>query len=510
MLKNRTNLLLLFLIILIAFFLRTPGLFTCNRLFLFDTARDMLYVQKIVQQHDILLIGPSSGGLQGYFHGVLWYYLLAIPFIITNGHPLATTAFAIVMSMLSIIAVWWVMKKYTGGPIALCAALVWAVANFSIQSTYFSWNPYMIVWLMPIYFFAILSALNQKKYGLPIMALCVGLFIHFEAIYGITQLVPLLFIAVYTLRNKTTPKIKILFITSVGFIIPFLPYILFDLRHDFLITKTLTQTLTSGGDTITTRSDLFIDNPLQRIAIRSVDWLTYTFNFSIYPWLNNLLALSVLVLFIIQTRQKTHRTMILVITLSLITPWLLFINYRHAVWSYYWIGNAPFLSLSVFYLFHHTVQSPLIRKSLYTAVSTYAFFTTINIIPNWLTGPLEPGPDNFLTQQKTAHTILNEFGTSPYSVYVHTPPVYDYKYRYVIEWLSMQQNQQPPQDDKQGLYALILEPSSSDPVGEYFKQNQIKTISSPYKTEHIDGISIEFYQKQVGEENIDMNILPTR
>jgi hypothetical protein len=67
--KQAALLIFLLIIIVLAFLLRTRGLATQNVLFLYDGARDLLYVKKLVVDHDLLLIGPPSGGLQGYFHG---------------------------------------------------------------------------------------------------------------------------------------------------------------------------------------------------------------------------------------------------------------------------------------------------------------------------------------------------------------------------------------------------------------------------------------------------------
>ena len=65
--KKLALILFLVLLLIVAFLLRTRGIVTDNFLLLYDSSRDLLFVKKIVIDHDLLLIGPSSGGCKDTF-----------------------------------------------------------------------------------------------------------------------------------------------------------------------------------------------------------------------------------------------------------------------------------------------------------------------------------------------------------------------------------------------------------------------------------------------------------
>ncbi|MDE2591050.1 MAG: hypothetical protein KGL95_15440, partial [Patescibacteria group bacterium] len=78
---------LLFVVVLLGLLLRTVGLSTGNMLFLYDNGHDLLFVKKLAVDHKPLLVGSVSSSIEGYFHGVFWFYMLAIPFILGKGNP---------------------------------------------------------------------------------------------------------------------------------------------------------------------------------------------------------------------------------------------------------------------------------------------------------------------------------------------------------------------------------------------------------------------------------------
>src|SRR5258708_17571501 len=77
---------LIFLLIIIGLIFRL--FITQNGSFLFnqDNARDLVDVREMVVLKDFRLIGPNSS-IDGLFQGVWWYYILSVPFILSQGNP---------------------------------------------------------------------------------------------------------------------------------------------------------------------------------------------------------------------------------------------------------------------------------------------------------------------------------------------------------------------------------------------------------------------------------------
>src|SRR3989344_9028795 len=63
-----------------------------NFIFNMDNARDMVDVREMVVLDKLRLIGPTSG-VEGFFNGPGWYYLLAIPFIFSKSKPIWPSGF---------------------------------------------------------------------------------------------------------------------------------------------------------------------------------------------------------------------------------------------------------------------------------------------------------------------------------------------------------------------------------------------------------------------------------
>lgn len=507
---------LFLLIIVFSLIVRTIGITTNHVLFLFDNGRDLLFVKKIVIDHKFLLIGPSSGGLQGYFHGVLWYYILTIPFLLGKGNPIAMTLFMATMSTLSVAGVFFILRRIGNIYAALLGSLVFGFADFSVQTSKYIWNPYPIVWLMPFYFLSLFLFVRGKKIALPLLFLLTSLCVHFEAIYGVTLLPTLIIIAfIHFLRKtKEEKRLQSFAISLALFFLPILPTFLFDLRHQFLIIKTLSGTFISGGANIThSTSELGV--PLtQRLVLRSNDLYQYTINAITSYQLVNLGLLVFALLFVcIVLRKKQTKELVLIslVAITLLVNFVLFLTLKYAVWSYYWIGSTPLYVMLISYcigsLFNYNkklfLQIGFIGVLVFI-VFLYHPWTTFTL---WAQGDILPGSQTLSTEKEVVRTIFKDANGQPFSVYVQTPPVYDYVYRYLFWWKGYTIYHDYPIDLKQHITYVIREHSQSDPTGIYFKTNTLHLLSKPIQTFHFPGIVVEKFQENKPQP-VDPNYFP--
>jgi len=224
---------LVLLLIFFAFLVRTVGLINNNALFIFDSARDFLFVEKIAVDHKLILIGPPSGGLQGYFHGVIWYYILTIPFVLSGGHPISGPWFMAIASTFSVVAAFFILKKIMNIYSGIFGILLLGFSGYSVATAQFIWNPYPIVWLMPVYFWGICLLTHRSYWGIFLISAAQGLLLHFEVIYGIGTLPAYLCMLLYFMKIKNANKLKHIFIALVFFAFPLIPSMIFDIRHQF-------------------------------------------------------------------------------------------------------------------------------------------------------------------------------------------------------------------------------------------------------------------------------------
>ena len=92
--NKNTKIILLFLLVGVLYRLVLTA--NGNFLFIMDNARDMVDVREMVTLHKPRLTGPTSA-IEGLFNGPFWYYLLAVPFILSGGNPYASILMEIVL-----------------------------------------------------------------------------------------------------------------------------------------------------------------------------------------------------------------------------------------------------------------------------------------------------------------------------------------------------------------------------------------------------------------------------
>ncbi len=224
------------LVFLIAFFLRAQETISHNFLFLMDMGRDMMAVKSIVFDHHLTLIGPYTS-LGGVFQGPLWYYLLAIPTVLTKGDPWGTIVLMLIISLSTAVVAFLWMKKLFGYNAAIITFFLISISPEAIAAATYSWNPHPMWLLLTIYVFLLYEIKKGKQRYHLFLWPVVALLFHFEAALGFFILLATIFYTVLFARKSTQTKYFLLAVLLAGLF--FLPQIIFDLRHNFLMTKSV-------------------------------------------------------------------------------------------------------------------------------------------------------------------------------------------------------------------------------------------------------------------------------
>ena len=229
------------IIILIAIFLRFYN-YANFLYFINDQGRDALKLKSIVEG-DLTLIGPTSG-LPGFFLGPLWYYIGLPGYMLSDGSPHGIALWYIFLATLAIPFFILIVKKL------LPKEQIWQYLGFgflvflpaSLNGATFIWNPLLSIPLMAaaLYF---LFAARSSRLALFLAFLMLALVLHSEFAYGIF-LLPILFILIFWIRKKFALLDYV--IAASAIIITLLPQILFEVKNNFLMSKSLIQGVISG------------------------------------------------------------------------------------------------------------------------------------------------------------------------------------------------------------------------------------------------------------------------
>jgi hypothetical protein len=486
--------------VILGFFIRSEGIFSNNVLFLYDSARDLLYVKNIILNHHFYLIGPSSGGLQGYFQGVLWFYILIIPFMLGHGNPLAGTIFMIICSLTSVVLTFYLIKKISNNYAAILATTFYAVISFSVATSRYLWNPYPIVWLMPLYFYFIYQYFSGKK-TLIWVALLTGLFIHFEAVYGVPLIMPLIILTIMEIKKRDFKQVTIGFVL---FMLPMIPSVIFDLRHHFLIAKSLLDTIITSGGNITHKTGASATPVTTRIVLRGNDLFNYTVNAMTQNlWIN--IVIFACALYALKYKY-VKRSFLFFSLIFLLTPFFFLITLKYAVWSYYWIGETPYFVLLVSVLIGSIPKKVFSIMAILLVFLFSGYWQDLNYHKD---GFSSNSATTLATEIKTSDIVFKDSAGKPFSVYVLTPPVYDYVYEYIFWWRGNTIYQRfPTNTPKQKLTYVIIEQNNSDPTGNFFIKHRLHIAGKSIKTWKLPEIQIKKFITTPKELPVDPNIFP--
>ncbi len=466
----RKEYLLLYLIILIGSFLRLWGTYTNSFAFTYDVGRDMLALSNIVHLHKIPLIGATTG-LPGIFYGPWWYYLLTPFFLIFSGNPQGIALTMGLIGVLTIIFGFILGRKLGGNFLGLTLAALISVSGNLISLSAQIWNP-NIAPLFIIFILLVLFKIYKKEKGDKskyyfLLGLLLAFNIDLEIVFGLLLSIGII-ISVAIVKKRLITLKNIIFFVFGGLII-FSPRILFELRHQFLMTKSFIGFFSGGGSSSISKTPEIL---LNRASI-----LFAQFN-STLALDNRLLGFVIfifIVLCLIFLYKKANKDIRNFVTTSLIVVIIFLMGtifFSHDIWPHYLVG------LPVFYILLFGISIYLLRilTSIYLSILMVLAVFIINLNPitvyNSVTKPLWTGDASvYRNQLAVIDYVYNEANGKNFKYVVYTPPVYDYTYRYLFMWYGPKKYHYSPSVQSNLAY-FILEPDYQNPqrLTDWLKQ----------------------------------------
>ena len=441
-----------FLLISIAvlLLLTLPSIVSGNFTFVFDMGRDQLWTRNMVELRRPTLIGPW-GSIAGVFFGPLWFYLLSIPYLIFNGDPRAAVLLPLASNLTAMIIGWKVLRKYNHSQAADLFAVLFGVSPAIVGLSSFAFHANLLplvtlLFFIGLYVFHKSLFINHKSLiGLPLSALMASLAYHFEPAAGVMLTVLL---GLWSIGTIIIKKIKInrslirLFVYSfIAFTIPFLPQFIFELRHDFIQTKSLMAYF--QGQNHSLGGELALG---QRVTER-ITKLAGTLTHSLFPteftsgkWIIFIAFILLVVIFI---KKKTESRYDFSHFLLLFTLYFLLFHYLAYTFlfpaelkGWYLYGFPPLFILSMSLILENVKSKSKLLSVLVTVFTAIIVFISVNPIQR-LFGAKDPMPPETLgAQMEVVDWVYKDAvaKSQPFAVYTYTPPVYDFHYEYLLWW----------------------------------------------------------------------------
>ncbi len=233
--------LLIILVLLFALFLRTYNL-SATMTFLEDEGRDLLVVHRMLDTFRPALIGPQTSTGNMYL-GPLYYYLITPALFLAQMNPLGPVIFIALTGVLTAWLLYYLGTKWFGKSAGMLAALMYALLPLPVIFTRNSWNPNLaplISLLMLAYLVKIVQHKIFVKKDFLILGLLAGALVQLHYM-ALLFLVGVGLALIYYLHNSLPTILRGVCVALVGFIITLSPFILFEIRNDYVNTHALTR-----------------------------------------------------------------------------------------------------------------------------------------------------------------------------------------------------------------------------------------------------------------------------
>lgn len=228
------------LLVAVHFVLASWHVIRGDLLFTSDIARDFFLLQELAIKK-IVLIGPQSS--VGLFHGPLWLYVNLPSFLLGGGNPLVVGWGWIVLVMLATLGGAYCAYKLFGRATAYLFALMFSL--YCVFHAHGLFNPHGAMFLIVPFFYTFVEYCKTHKLKYLFAHLVIaGAVIQFQMAVGIPLFIlsflALVYLHLKTGRLKRVPLLFLIVFSVANFIV-------FDIRHEFLISQLTFRFLTTAG-----------------------------------------------------------------------------------------------------------------------------------------------------------------------------------------------------------------------------------------------------------------------
>lgn len=236
----------LLVILILASMVRFYRLETKMR-FIWDEGRDMLVIRRMIVDKDLTLLGPFNeiDGKKDFF-GVFHYYLMAPSLWLADYNPLGPAMFTALLGVVSVGLVYVLLSLWADKVVTLITTAIYAFSPLVVKYVQWPWNPNTTPFFGLLFFLALtkLSKTKQLRWSL-LSGAMLGVLIqlhYFTLAVVVSWMLVVLFLK---LNRKKTLIHTIIFVAAA--IIPNLSFVIFDLKHEFFLSKILLQSIAGGS-----------------------------------------------------------------------------------------------------------------------------------------------------------------------------------------------------------------------------------------------------------------------
>lgn len=390
-----------------------------------DNARDFVDVREMVELKKIRLTGPNAA-IEGVFNGPLWYYLLVIPYVIGHGDPYGAILMEITFWAIGGFFLLKLVSEFNKFLI-LPVGLIWFASDYILLATAYSFNPNPLILLTPFFIFSFKEYLVGKRWWVMMVWFLAGAFFNFEMNFGIWM--PLIIFSCIWLINRKYFKDNFFWLGLVIFLMLLFPQILFDFKHQFIMSKSIIKFIGENkGNTLN--------------ISRRIPTIGQTFYnvFEAIMMNQKFLSSAILILSIpaikFFLRQGKKNTTVIICAIFILLPFIGYLIIPVTVNPWHLGGPMAASLILIGFILYSLWKINFFGKIFSIFLFFMILFYSFSNILNFLKNTNKPKMDPSLYKNETAAIdyVYQYSRGQNFKVYTYLPSVYDYPYQYLFWW----------------------------------------------------------------------------
>jgi len=386
----------------------------------FDQGMHAQAIWRIWHDHKFSLLGHPTD-VNGVYQAPIYYWLMTPAYILGGGDPAFASVFQVLLDAVGIIFLFKLASELFDTKTAYLASLLYSVSYG--YASYVRWLSNVTpTFPFSALFFWLLNRVyqNQTRY-LPAVLLVASMITQFNGAIGVFLFPIILWVVI---SRHLYSKVNY-FWSVVMFALPHLPLLLFELRHDFVVTRSIFKFSQNSSTGLGFSSSVLWHN--LGILYEQLYHLT---SYSL-PILTSFLLIASALVFI-RRRQVFIVGSILIFIFSL---------------SLYKWGALLFFFVPVFGLFTIIFANTLTQLPKFIFIPVLSLTLTINIyhwkyflLPHHNLTPI--GTANLITNQDRKNVtdfIYRTADGKPFAIWIYTIPYFhDVPWTYYFTWYAQQ------------------------------------------------------------------------
>lgn len=468
--------------------------------FYFDQGRDALVVWDLITAHKFFLIGPTTG-IAGIFRGPFYYYLITPFYWLGNGNPLYPSIFLSLTTVVAIGLLYYLGRKIYGRSAGFAAAILASGSFYIILASRWLSNPTPMLLLSMLLLWSMFLVIEKKQWAWILIGFISGssLF-HFgssgEFFYFPALLVFFLWQTKPWSKKRNLPSLWVIIATVVAFAATAAPLVIFDLRHERILSNNISAFLFEKGS--------FKGNFMDVLRTR-LDFYYSVFGSKIFETRNTrevilLLVPALAILWKLKMLVKSkYFVSLLILFLSPIIGLLFFQGNEGNIYDYYLTGYY------LVFLLLYSVGLGILYQSTLGKVFLAVFFAVFLVSNLSITfsrlNDNGDGPNTiiFANQKQALNWIYDDAKGESFNNDVYVPPVIPYAYDYLFNWYSVSRKGLVKDQQISRLYTLYEEDPPHPERLEAWKKRQ-EGIGKVLYEQKFGGITVQRRERIVDKK----------